>query len=312
MPEHRRNGIKMSFSSQVKSELNSIHIKNNCCKKAYLYGAMLAAEHERNSITLTLTDESSVEQICFLLRSIYKIIPEKKIIKRGCYCATVLKFESSRLADFIAFADSFSADCDNNDKLHVFFTCPNCAMTFLRATFCTRGSVSNPLKSYSLEIQTLNESRSAIINKITEDCGLTPQNFTKRGSGFGLFYRNEASIEDFLTAIGAGHMLFSFFNSHIEKDIRNAENRATNCVAKNILKSVEAIGQQITAIEKLKECGHYDELSTEIKTTAELRLDNPEATLSELALLHDPPISKSGLNHRIAKIINEAKRRKLI
>ena len=301
----------MSFSSQVKNELNTIHIKSNCCKKAYLYGVALAAECDGDSFKLTLTDESSVEQTCFLLKSIYKIIPERKNIKRGCYSATVLSFESNRLADFVAFADGFSADSDNV-KSESFFACPNCATVFLRAAFCARGSVSDPQKSYSLEIQTANESRAALISKITEKSGLTPQNLTKRGAGFGLFYRNEAAIEDFLTAIGAGHTLFSFFDSHIEKDIRNAENRATNCVAKNILKSVEAIGQQITAIEKLKECGLFDELSKEIRATAELRLDNPEATLSELASLHNPPISKSGLNHRLSKIIDEAKRRKLI
>ena len=75
---------------------------------------------------------------------------------------------------------------------------------------------------------------------------------------------------------------------------------------------MEAISLQIAAIEELKRFDVFDDLSTELKTTADLRLENQEATLSELAVLHNPPISKSGLNHRLSKIIEEAKKRKLI
>ena len=148
--------------------------------------------------------------------------------------------------------------------------------------------------------------------KVIEENGLVPPSKTKRNGKIGLFYRNESAIEDFLTTCGASHMLFTLFNSQIEKDIRNLENRATNCVTKNILRSVEAAHQQAIAIEKLKEFGFFDELPKEVQITAELRLDNQETPLSELALMHTPPISKSGLNHRLARIVEEAKRRKLI
>ena len=157
-----------------------------------------------------------------------------------------------------------------------------------------------------------NDTRAKLISRVIEENGLLTPSQTKRNGKIGLFYRNESAIEDLLTSCGASQALFTLFNSQIEKDIRNLENRATNCVAKNILKTVEAISQQIAAIEKLKEFGFYDELSKEIKTTAELRLDNQEATLTELASMHKPPISKSGLNHRLSKIVDEAKKRKLI
>ena len=298
----------MSFSSNVKIELNALKIKSNCCKKAYLFGATLFAEENDGRLSLTLTDDSTVEQVCYFLKTIYKIVPEIKNIKRGCYCATTLTFTSPRISEFLAFADDFSADADISNYL----ACPNCKTAFLRAAFCARGSVSDPHKSYSLEIQAPNSHRAEIIAKVIEENGLLSPSRTNRNGKIGLFYRNESAIEDILTSCGASHALFALFNSQIEKDIRNLENRATNCVAKNILKTVEAISQQIAAIEKLKEFGFYDELSKELKTTAELRLDNQEATLSELAAMHKPPISKSGLNHRLSKIVDEAKKRKLI
>ena len=298
----------MSFSSEVKTELNSLHIKNNCCKKAYLFGAMLFAEENGGKLSLTLTDTSSIEQICYFLKTIYKIVPDIQNIRRGCYSASTLLFDSARISKFLSFADEFTSEGDTS----AYLSCQNCNIAFLRGVFGARGSVSDPQKSYSLEIQVPNQNRAELISKVIEETGIVAPSRTERSGKIGLFYRNESAIEDFLTACGANQTLFTLFNSQIEKDIRNLENRATNCVAKNILKTVEAISQQITAIEKLKEHGFFDELSKEIKVTANLRLDNQEATLSELAALHNPPISKSGLNHRLTKIIDEAKKRKLI
>ena len=135
---------------------------------------------------------------------------------------------------------------------------------------------------------------------------------TKRNDVIGLFYRNESSIEDFLTACGCSKSLFKFFEASVEKNLRNDENRATNCVAKNISKSVEATALQISAIESLKATSTFDDLPREIRQSAILRIEHPDMSLSELALLHTPPISKSGLNHRLAKIIEEAKKRNLL
>ena len=91
-------------------------------------------------------------------------------------------------------------------------------------------------------------------------------------------------------------------NQKIEREIRNDENRATNCVARNIQKAVTAAAEQTQAIERLRGSREWDRLSAPLRETAELRLSNPEATLSELALLHTPPITKSGLNHRLKKL----------
>lgn len=301
----------MSFSAQVKEELNGINIKSNCCKKAFIFGVVIAAEECDREIILNLTDDKTVEKFCYYLKAIYKLEPQKSEIKRGCFKSTRLSFRSSKLSDFLSFADEFSSSDEDEELAQSFFGCESCKICFLRGVFCARGTISDPQKSYSLEIKAPNDTRAMLIHSIFEDTGLEAPGISPRKDAFGIFYRNESAIEDFLSVCGASNSMFEFCNAYIEKDFRNAENRATNCVAKNISKSVNAALAQVSAIEKLKTNGTFDELSADLKYTAELRLENPDLSLDDLASLHNPPISKSGLNHRLSKITDIANKIKL-
>jgi DNA-binding protein WhiA len=113
-------------------------------------------------------------------------------------------------------------------------------------------------------------------------------------------------VEDLLAIMGAQHTIFEVINSRIEREIRNNENRATNCVAKNIEKTIFAATRHVEAINKLMEHGKLENLPEGVKITAMLRYRNPDATLDELARMHEPTISKSGLNHRLQKILEAA------
>ena len=301
----------MSYSSQVKAELNEINIKSNCCKKAYIFGIITSAEAYDRQISLTLSDETTVEKFCHYLKAIYKIEPETQEIKKGCFHSVKLTFESNKLSDFLRFADAFSSSDEDNETLDAFFGCETCKISFLRGVFCARGSISDPQKTYTLEIKATNNTRAMLIHSVFENIELEAPGISPRKDAFGIFYRNEPAIEDFLKVTGANKAVFDYCNAFIEKDLRNIENRATNCVAKNISKSVNATLAQITAIEKLKANGLFEDLPDDVKYTAELRLENSDISLSDLAALHDPPISKSGLNHRLSKILNVANKEKL-
>lgn len=297
----------MSFSKQVKEELNAIQIKGNCCKKAYLFGALLSAKVDGENISLKISDGESAQKVVSLLGTIYKCTPNVKVTRRGCFESTEISFQSKKISQFLGSADRSDSDSSVMDL----FTCKNCSSAFLRGSFCSFGSVSDPQKSYSLEMRVNNLSRAGLFCRVVEQAEINPPAMTKRDGNIGLFYRNESSIEDFITVCGGNKSLFSFFEASLEKDLRNSENRATNCVAKNISKSVEATALQISAIEALKSVNAYNDLPRELKLTAELRVLNPDMSLGELAELHIPRISKSGLNHRLAKIIEEAKKLKL-
>ncbi len=298
----------MSFSKQVKEELNSIQIKNNCCKKAYLFGALISGEYYDNMISVKVTDFATAEKIIFLLGSIYKCSPETKKTKRGCYECTELHFESKKISSFLQLSDSYSETTD----LSSIFTCENCKSSFIRGAFCSCGSVSDPHKTYTLELRLPNKNRANLISALIEEWGILPPGQTKRNDQIGLFYRNESMIEDLITACGGNKTQFIFYDIFVNKDVRNNENRATNCDTRNISRVVKATSRQISAIESLISTNLFSEMPVELQITAKLRMENPAISLSELAELHNPPISKSGISHRLSKIVNEAEKRKLI
>lgn len=294
----------MSFSKQVKDELNSVQIKGNCCKKAYLFGSLLASQITDEVISLKISDSDTAQKIISLLGTLYKCVPDIKTTKRGFFESTEISFRSKKISEYLNFADTF----EEKRSTDTIFKCKSCRSAFLRGAFCSIGTVSDPQKSYSLEMRVANTARAQLLRCTIGDTEINPPSLTNRDGNIGLFYRNEAYIEDFINVCGGNKSLFAFFEASLEKDLRNSENRATNCVARNISKSVEATALQISAIEALKSVNAYEDLPRELKLTADLRIENPDMSLGELAELHTPHISKSGLNHRLTKIIEEAKK----
>jgi DNA-binding protein WhiA len=117
-----------------------------------------------------------------------------------------------------------------------------------------------------------------------------------------VYYKSGADIEEFLTLLNANRALFALINIKIERELRNNVNRAANCETGNIQRAVVASAQQTAAIQKLRESDRWDTLPDALRQTAQLRLDYPDANLVELALLHQPVLTKSGLNHRLQKL----------
>ena len=143
--------------------------------------------------------------------------------------------------------------------------------------------------------------------ELLESAGFSPK-YTERKTSFVVYIKESENIEDFLTSIGASQAAISIMNAKIYKDIRNNQNRRSNCDAANINKMTGKAQECIRAIRMLEDSGVFSLLSEDLKTTAALRKENPEASLAELAELHCPPITKSGVNHRLRKICERAEK----
>ena len=113
-------------------------------------------------------------------------------------------------------------------------------------------------------------------------------------------------ISDFLGVIGAGNHLLRFEDVRVTKEVRGRVNRINNCESANLQKSVNAAQKQISDIKKIEKNRGLDSLPLKLRQAAALRLENPELPLAELAALADPPLAKSGLNHRLAKLADIA------
>ena len=153
-----------------------------------------------------------------------------------------------------------------------------------------------------MEIKLPNDGRVEPVRILLAEAGYE-MGMTNRFGMVGLFCKSGGVIQEFMAYVGATTSVFDFFNAQIERSIRNDENRATNCVAENISRAIRTGAKQFAAIEYLEEHNLIPALPEDLQFTARLRLNNPDITLSELAELHFPPITKSGLHHRLEKIM---------
>ena len=291
----------MSFSNEVKAEMLSVQMKKNCCKKAFLMGLLYNASTSRSgegSVVFTLSEAADAAQA--ILGDVAK--PSVNESARAGKKYYTMTFTSKAVSSFL-----YRVSCSESIESAAAFRCEQCKSSFIRGALISLSTINDPRKSYHLEIAMSEENaaRLGMLEELLCRCGFNPK-LHKRPSKVSLYFKSNTQISDLLSYAGAMKSSFDVANVCIERDIRNNENRATNCVATNISKSVEATRRQIDAINKLIQLHKLEALSDELIETARLRLENEDISLSELALMHEPPISKSGLNHRLKKLCDAA------
>lgn len=293
----------MSFSGEVKKEVIDIKIKKYCCRSAFLLGMLVdSILEEKDGKTVGIYTTTSEEN---------RDLAEKMLI--GVWKTKVEKSEGIRMG-----APYYTLEFELNDRAHSLMNickggeqmfdedfCMSCRVCFVRGLFVSNGTMSDPMSGYHMEIKLKNAHVAKSIYELLMEEGIPPK-IVNRKTSVGLYYKNSGGIEDVLTYLGTMKSVFDLMNAKIERDIRNSVNRSTNCVAGNISKSVSAAQKQLAAIAKIEAAGKLQMLESDLFETAKLRMDNPSLSLSELAHAHNPPISKSGLNHRLAKIIEFA------
>ena len=293
----------MSFSGDSKRDLALQPIKSKCCCRAMLSGLLISATLEGDRISLVC----EAEEIAALTASLVQELFSKEAgISRKVMCGRekfIVGFESKPLRNLVKDYDNFQG----NIASIIDFKCAQCRASFMKGVFLSVGTVSDPFKSLHAEFSMSEPARVEKLDAFLAEFGVPARRIT-RGNKIGLYYKKGDDIEDLFGKIGVNNIVFTVADSKIQKEIRGNENRATNCVATNISKAVIASGKQIDAILKLKERGRFEYLPDDLRITAELRLVNSEASLTELASLHIPPISKSGLNHRLSKLLEEAEK----
>ena len=294
----------MSFTTEIIEELLQLPLKKTCCRKAFLLGTLCAARSEDTSEEKIIYSyhKESARLTATLLEKVFRTTATLSETVRAGKKTYVLTFHSDSVHAFLNDLDSGRAKTPSET---VGFRCAACEGAFLRGVFMGAATVSDPQKGYHLEILLPTEGRADYLASMLSDALSSPVR-VKRGSRFGCVYKSNGAISDLLYLMGCAKTSFAVANACIERDIRNNENRATNCVASNISRSVDASARQRAAIEKLLTTRHIDSLPEELRYTANLRMEYPSASLLELSLLHTPPITKSGLNRRLSKLIEAA------
>ncbi len=301
----------MSFAQETKTNLVALSdaMKHDCCRKAELYGIIYAAGvFTRQKCKLVTTSEDLAELTVKWLRDQYQIegnlyVTEKKSgdadERRSCKITIPQKKELERL--FHGFR--YTPDEPESNVKREMFRCQSCLSAFVRGVFLASGTLTDPDKSYHLEMSFTSEAVTDEISLMLAELALEPKRMTRKTEQV-LYYKDSESIENFLAVIGATNAAFTIMNKKIERELRSDANRLANGELANIGKTIAAAGDQIAAIHALIKSGELERMPDELKQTAYIRLENDDATLSQLAALHDPPITKSGVNHRLKKIMS--------
>ena len=200
-----------------------------------------------------------------------------------------------------------AVDCLGHQHRLIQNTC--CKRAFLRGVFLAAGSLSDPEKAYHLEFALFSEQFASFIKDILAFFELEAK-IVRRKRYFVVYIKEGSQIVDFLNVVEAHIALMEFENVRIVKEVRNPVNRQVNCETANIGKTVAAAAKQIEDIEFIECNMGLRKLARGLREIAELRLEYPDASLQELGKMLDPPIGKSGVNHRLRKlgiIANELK-----
>ncbi len=296
----------MSLTDKIAEELYMQGQNKTCCAKAFLFGLLYGSRQNEDgkSYIASFYRESDARLAENIINTRF---PSGEGTRRGeafrgGHRTYTVTFNSKALCTFLYAVDSKKETA--LEKI-IGFRCADCASQFLRGLFISSATMSTPKNGYILEFSVQNTQRAECLRTLLE-CTVGKAGTVKRGVRIGLYYKRSECISDLLYRIGAHSACFDLQNFSINREIRNDENRATNCVTYNISRSVSSNKRCIDAINKIKRCHATARLTEELLYTANLRLEHDDATLSELAALHVPPLSKSGLNTRLKRIIQIA------
>ena len=308
----------MSFSSDVKKELCSSCSVEKDTLKAELYGMLLFGKtFSEEKIIFTTENKYAAKRITFLLQNLYMPILEKqtslhtKINEAHLYKIIVLSPDDCKRI-FDDFGHLKSQITLRVNRAYVFSD--ELSAAFLRGVFLCCGSISDPMKCYHAEFcvphKNLSIDLCKILKEITE-CDLTPKTVVRNGS-YVVYFKGSEQICDLLTYIGAPIRAMEIMGTKAVKQVRNNINRRINSEVANITKIAAASAKQIEAIELLREKKGLNSLPEDLKEIAYLRLENPEMSLRDLGKNLSPPISRSGANHRMQRLLEYAKEAEVI
>lgn len=307
----------MSFTSDVKNELLRVENESGCCEKTELCAMLCfcgSVFYEGDALKLKMTTESAAAaRKCFMLmKNVFGITggidTKKSRAGRGGYCYTIIAGDSMTVQRILEGLGLY----DDEYKRHVTFKAassikdkPCCRRAFVRGAFLGGGSITNPEKGYHLEFVTHYANLSRGLEQILQSFSLAAKTI-KRKSSYVTYIKNGDEISDVLSLIGAHKAMMDFANVRIIKDTRNDVNRKVNCETANMDKTISAAFTQLDAIKRLKREGRLDALPLELREIAQLRLENKEASLKEIAEL--AALTKSGANHRLKRLVSIADR----
>lgn len=303
----------MSFSGQIKEELAQVISSPRHCQLAELAALVQFCGHiEEDGSLLVQSENPLVIRKCFtLLKKTFKIeAVAKSQMQTQNYRLFVTGEDAFRILEALKICDTAGHLMMRHLTDPVLIKNSCCKRAYLRGCYMAVGSMSDPYKSYHLELVCGLQAQAEQLLKILHDFSLDAKMIVRK-KYYVVYMKEGENIADFLNITEAHKALMEFENTRIYKGMRNMVNRKVNCEAANITKTVNAATRQVEDIRLIREKRGLEGLPEPLRQMAYVRLENPQASLGELGKLLDPPVGKSGVNHRLRKLGELAKELKV-
>jgi DNA-binding protein WhiA len=305
----------MSFSQIAKNEICRISGENLHCQMAELSalikisGTISINSQHNMSFRVSTENPAIARRVFSLLKSCFGIQPEVMIkknrqLKKNNVYITSVSYEN-KAEEILSECGVLSASGKGLNIIygikHSLIKRECCKKAYIRGAFLGGGSVTNPEKTYHLEFVNHTAEHAEDLSSLINSFGLCSK-VIERKSSYVVYLKEGENIVDLLNIIGAHSSLLNLENVRIYKEMRNNVNRLVNCETANLNKTVNASVRQIECIKFIKNTVGLKKLPLNLRQIAEARLNNPDCSLKELGEILDPPIGKSGVNHRLRKI----------
>ena len=302
-------GIDVAFSDEVRHELSRVIPSARCCRVAELsafydfQGFLLGAHNQ--FLDFNNTSPLVARKILLLLKGLYPDLPTQVLVvksrsRRAQICTVRVLGRGPAGQVYQDFKDQGVLG-----ELRI----PRkkcCRRAYLRGAFLSSGSITNPERTYHLEISTEQARLAERVLETLSSLGLEA-GLTQRKGSLLVYMKDGGGIVNLLNLMGAHAALLRFENVRVMKDMRNQVNRLVNCETANVDKTVKAAMEQIEDIQLIDAVIGLEELPPKLREVARIRLEIPYASLQEIGALMVPKMSKSGINYRLRQIREKAR-----
>ena len=295
----------MSFASETKKELCRVQ-EGACCRKAECYGLFLfGRSFSAQSVCLNTESGEAARRAAWLAAGTAGVTADVvvSLARRGRSAYAVSIPGENQREELLGFLGHTGREISLRINLaNLENDC--CRSAFLRGAFLSCGTVTDPARDYRLEFvapfRNLARDLCAFLKDIFE-LDLTPGLLNRKGS-YVVYLKGGEHVADLLAFLGAGKAAMELMQVRMLKEVRNNVNRKTNFEAANIEKTASAAAEQLMALERVFSSGGVSVLPEELRELALLRWKNPDLSLRELGQSLTPPLSRSGVNHRLRRI----------
>lgn len=310
----------MSFSGDVKEELLSVNGNGRHCQIAELaayfsYCGFVKKSNSGHMVIGIAAENKAIATKCFTLIKKTFNIYSGILIRKHSFSSKILSYEiriekPDEIKEVLMAVKKYKESEEPVlqscvDMLLLKKDC--CRRAFIRGTYLAIGSMSNPEKGYHMEFVFDHEDMAEEFIQILKTFSIGAK-MVLRKKNYVVYIKDGEEIVDMLNIMGAHISLMNLENTRIMKDMRNSINRRVNCETANIAKTVNAATKQVEDIMLIQKIYGLHRLPDNLRQVAEVRLAYPEASLVELSQLMDPPVGKSGVNHRLRKLSELAER----